>query len=163
MVAGRLAHCVVVNLTVGRTRCPCEDQRRCPSQAEPRGAQPGHRSRVDVAKSELQRVEQLRAKRLKKKEKMDRLTTGNYSIWQMSKCLGPRRSRKIGLEMQRVVEVGRGPVKSVFLVESQNYQARTRKQQAKKNREVLFNAQREYDLHVKNRKTFRRLKKEQKG
>ena len=36
-------------------------------------------SRVDAAKlEERQRAEQLRAKRLKKKEKMDRLTTGNY-------------------------------------------------------------------------------------
>ena len=122
-------------------------------------------SRVDAAKlEERQRAEQLRAKRLAKKEKMDRLTTGNYSIWQMSKCLGPRRSRKIGLEMQRVVEVGRGPVKSVFLVESQNYQARARKQKAKKKREVLFNAQREYDLHVQNRKKhFEALRRNKRG
>ena len=122
-------------------------------------------SRVDAAKlEERQRAEQLRAKRLAKKEKMDRLTTGNYSIWQMSKCLGPKRSRKIGLEMQRVVEVGRGPVKSVFLVESQNYQARARKQKAKKKREVLFNAQREYDLHVQNRKKhFEALRRNKRG
>ena len=60
------------------------------------------------------------------------LTTGNFSIWQMSKCLGPNRSRKIGLEMQRILQVGEGPVKSVFLVESQSYQSRSRKLVEKK-------------------------------
>ena len=66
--------------------------------------------------------------------------------------------------MQRVVEVGQGPVKSVFLVESRSYQARARKQQARKNRETLFNAQREYDLHVKNRKEhFEAIRKSKRG
>ena len=104
------------------------------SQAEPRGAQGGRQ--LESGRGQVggrQRAEQLRAKRLAKKEKMDRLTTGNYSIWQMSKCLGPKRSRKIGLEMQRVVEVGRGPVKSVFLVDRKTTKQGRESKRQKKN------------------------------
>ena len=106
-------------------------------------------------------IKLIRAKRLAKKEKMDKLTTGNFSIWQMSKCLGPNRSRKIGLEMQRILQVGEGPVKSVFLVESQSYQSRSRKLVEKKKRETLFKLEQEYNNHVNNRKEhFDKIRKE---
>ena len=59
---------------------------------------------LEPVEQRQQRAERLRAKRLAKKEKLDKLQTGNFSIWQMSKCLGPKRARKIGLEMQRIIE-----------------------------------------------------------
>ena len=82
-------------------------------------------------------IKLIRAKRLAKKEKMDKLTTGNFSLYHYLVLLGPNRSRKIGLEMQRILQVGEGPVKSVFLVESQSYQSRSRKLVEKETRNVI--------------------------
>ena len=112
---------------------------------------------------ELQKDE-ARRKRLAYQESLERLTTGNFSVWQMAKSLGPRRARKMGLEMQRVSEKGEGIVKTVFLGHSQNYKSKSRAAEAQKRRYRLAKLKDIYgEEKEKRRAMIEALRREREG
>ena len=99
-------------------------------------------------------LEARRRRQLKKQENLERLTTGDFSVWQMSKTLGPRQARKIGKKMGYIQARGEGPVKSIFLGISENYKARARAQENREHRYMLANLQAKYSLEKQRRKRW---------